>query len=46
MPAHQTLVVGAFRVDVVNEQLWHGQEVYHLTHKAFAVLHHLMTHPR
>ncbi len=38
MQTHQTLVVGAFRVDLANEQLWHGQEVCQVTHKAFAVL--------
>ena len=34
-----------FRLDIGNEQLWHGQEVLRLTRKTFAVLRYLVEHP-
>ena len=33
-----------FRLDPANASLWRGQEDIHLTPKAFAVLHYLLTH--
>ncbi len=35
---------GPFRLDARNEQLWHEQEVLHLTNKALAVLCYLVEH--
>jgi DNA-binding winged helix-turn-helix (wHTH) protein len=34
-----------FRLDVLDERLWRGQEVLPLTPKAFAVLRCLVAHP-
>ena len=34
-----------FRLDVIDERLWRGQEARPLTPKAFAVLHCLVAHP-
>lgn len=45
MQTHQTLVIGAFRVDLANEQLRRGQEIRQLKPKAFEVLRYLVTHP-
>lgn len=39
-----TWLMGPFRVDVPNEQLWQGTEVIRLTSKAFAVLCYLLHH--
>jgi DNA-binding winged helix-turn-helix (wHTH) protein len=44
MPEHRILIFEPFCLDVGNEQLWRVQEVIHLTHKAFAVLHYLAEH--
>jgi DNA-binding winged helix-turn-helix (wHTH) protein/predicted ATPase len=41
MPEQRILIFEPFCLDVGNEQLWRVQEVIHLTHKAFAVLHYL-----
>ena len=37
-PAEHCWVFGAFRLDLPDERLWHGQEVVHLHPKTFAVL--------
>lgn len=34
-----------FRVDLLDERLWRGEEAIHLTNKAFAVLRYLLEHP-
>jgi DNA-binding winged helix-turn-helix (wHTH) protein len=39
------LMFEPFRVDLRDERLWRGEEVIHLTHKAFAVLRYLVEHP-
>ena len=44
MPDQRILIFEPFCLDVGNEQLWRVQEVIHLTHKAFAVLHYLAEH--
>src|SRR5262245_26620190 len=36
---------GAYRLDLVDERLWHGANPVRLTHKAFAVLRHLAARP-
>ena len=44
MPEH-VIRVGAFRLDLVNECLWHGSKRIHQTPKDFAVLHYLVSNP-
>jgi DNA-binding winged helix-turn-helix (wHTH) protein/tetratricopeptide (TPR) repeat protein len=39
------LLFEPFRVDLRDERLWRGEEVIHLTNKAFAVLQYLLEHP-
>ena len=39
------LMFDPFRVDLLDERLWRGKEVIHLTNKAFAVLRYLLEHP-
>jgi DNA-binding winged helix-turn-helix (wHTH) protein/tetratricopeptide (TPR) repeat protein len=41
----KVLIFGPFRVDVADERLWHGEDVVHLTNKAFSVLRYLAEHP-
>jgi DNA-binding winged helix-turn-helix (wHTH) protein/tetratricopeptide (TPR) repeat protein len=45
MPDIPILLFDSFRVDLRDERLWRGEEVIHLTHKAFAVLRYLLQHP-
>jgi DNA-binding winged helix-turn-helix (wHTH) protein len=44
MPPPPQWFFGAFRLDVENACLWHGAQRVVLKPKAFAVLHHLVTH--
>jgi DNA-binding winged helix-turn-helix (wHTH) protein/predicted ATPase len=44
MQEQRILIFEPFCLDVGNERLWRVQEVLHLTHKAFAVLHYLAEH--
>jgi predicted ATPase/DNA-binding winged helix-turn-helix (wHTH) protein len=39
------LMFEPFRVDLRDERLWRGEDVIHLTNKAFAVLRYLLEHP-
>ncbi len=40
------LMFEPFRLDVCDERLWRGEDVVHLTNKAFAVLRYLAGHPQ
>jgi DNA-binding winged helix-turn-helix (wHTH) protein len=40
----QSIVFYPFRLDVANQCLWRGSESIELKPKAFAVLHHLVSH--
>ena len=44
MPADQTLSFGPYRLDFTGARLWRGKQAVRLTGKAWAVLHHLVTH--
>jgi class 3 adenylate cyclase len=44
MSTHHTLAFGSYRIDLVDERLWRGQEALRLTNKAFAVLRYLVEH--
>ena len=44
MPEESALCFGPFRLDVVNERVWRGQEALKLTRKALAVLRYLVEH--
>ena len=44
MPADQTLSFGPYRLDLNGARLWRGKQAVRLTGKAWAVLHHLVTH--
>src|SRR5262249_3660372 len=44
MQDQRILIFEPFCLDVGNERLWRGQEVLHLTHKAFTVLRYLAEH--
>ena len=39
------LMFDAFRVALLDERLWRGEEAIHLTNKAFSVLRYLLDHP-
>jgi len=41
----QILIFEPFRLDVADERLWCGENVIHLTNKAFSVLRYLAEHP-
>jgi DNA-binding winged helix-turn-helix (wHTH) protein len=44
MPGETRVWFGPFHLDLVDERVWHGQEVCKLTRKAFAVLRSLVEH--
>lgn len=44
MQDRHSLTFGSFRMDLVDERLWRGQEALRLTNKAFAVLRYLVAH--
>jgi DNA-binding winged helix-turn-helix (wHTH) protein len=41
----QIICVGKFRLDLINECLWHGTKRIHQTPKDFAVLRYLVSNP-
>jgi len=44
MSPEQYLVFEPFRLDLINQCLWRGEQALTLTPKAFAVLRHLVAH--
>ena len=45
MNSEQHILFGSFRLDLVNERLWHGEEAIALAPKEFAVLLYLVRNP-
>lgn len=46
MQEESAVFFGPFRLDFVDERVWHGREALNLTRKAFAVLRYLVEHGR
>jgi DNA-binding response OmpR family regulator len=44
MQQNQSLHFDVYRLDVLNECVWRGKQMLHLTTKAFAVLQYLLAH--
>ena len=44
MREHRVYIFDPFRLDIGNEQLWHGHEILRLTRKNFAVMQYLVEH--
>ena len=44
MRENRVWIFDPFRLDIGNEQLWHGHEVLRLTRKTFAVMQYLVEH--